>query len=149
MQSIKAIYESGKIKLLEPIPLKGVSNVIITFLDDDYPLEQAQDSEQYLKSLRKYERYKAKGKIIIVSDGLETSYMLYDYSVGGLSFISDQVFEPGKEITAAIKYKITDELLTMNFEIIVRRSIPDAVDYKIGCQFKDDIDEELWHTIMN
>ncbi len=148
MLSIKAIYENGKIKLLESADIKDNTEVLVTFLDDDYPFEGAEKGENYYKKIRKHKRFKAKGNIVIVDENLESSYELNDYSAGGLSFISEIAFEVNQEITAAIKYKAADETLVMEFEIIVRRCIPDGFNYKIGCQFKDSIEEELWHTIM-
>ena len=147
MQSIKAIYENGVIRLSEPAPSKGKSSVIVTFLDDGYLSEQ--ESDDLHKSLRKHERYEARGEITVVTDGMEISYALKDYSAGGLSFIGDRVFEAGEEITAAIKYKIQEEPFAMDFKMTVRSSIAEAADYKTGCQFKDAVDEELWHTIMS
>jgi hypothetical protein len=148
MLSIKATYENGKIKLLESTEIKDNTEVLITFLDDDYPIEEQGNSEDYYKRIRKHERFKAKGNIIIVDDNSESTYKLEDYSAGGLSFISEIAFEINEDITAAIKYQAADETLVMDFEIIVRRSIPEGFNYKIGCQFKDSVEEELWHTIM-
>lgn len=148
MLSIKATYEKGKIKLLESADIKDNTELLITFLDDDYSFEEELDSEDYFKRIRKHERFKAKGNIIIVDENLESTYKLEDYSAGGLSFISEIAFEVNEEITAAIKYKAADETLVMDFEIIVGRCVPDGFNYKIGCQFKDSVEEELWHTIM-
>ncbi|MBT4288912.1 MAG: PilZ domain-containing protein [Deltaproteobacteria bacterium] len=150
MLSIKATYEKGKIKLLESAKIKNNTELLITFLDDDYPFEETEleNTEDYYKRIRKHERFKAKGNIIIVDDKLESTYKLQDYSAGGLSFISEIAFEVNQEITAAIKYQAADETLVMDFEIIARRCVPDGFNYKIGCQFKDSVEEELWHTIM-
>lgn len=170
MISIRGTYENGTIKLLDPIDIKNDANVVITFLDDSFPisggepsetdisLEQENDveamiekdekPEEFYEGLRKHKRYKAKGNITIV-DEEETTYPLNDYSAGGLSFLANKVFPIGENITAALKYNASGEVLVMDFEIIVRRVFEEEQErFKIGCQFLDNVDEELWHTIM-
>lgn len=166
LKSIRGTYENGTIKLLDPIELENETNVVITFLDDDFPFsdapvsgaasadknKEAQDEEQpeeFYEKLRKHKRYKAKGSITIIIDGEEFTYPLNDYSAGGLSFIANRVFDIGNNINAALKYDASGEVLVMDFEITVRGVFEQEEDrYKIGCQFIDDVDEELWHTIM-
>jgi len=167
MLSIKATYENGKIKFLEPVKVKEESDVIITFLDDDYQfstdstLEADEDStsqtfaqkedkpEEFYEKLRAHKRYPAKGDITLVETGEEVTYPLNDYSAGGLSFIADRVFEIPQDITAHIKYKIDEEFMLMDFEMVVRGVFTEGEGrYKVGCQFFDQVDEELWHTIM-
>jgi len=169
MFSIKGTYENGKIKLLEPINIKKDTSVIITFLDHDIPfsmdsgtsvnagrpggddpVEHEAHTEAYYEKLRQHKRYPATGNITIVGDSEEDqTYPLNDYSSGGLSFFSDRVFQVGEEITATLKYSAGEELLVMDFNMEVR-GVFEADDgrYKIGCQFDDTIDEQLWHTIM-
>lgn len=160
MISIRGNYEDGTIKLLDPIELKDETNVVITFLDDDFPLPEGAESSQpvpdkedkpedYYESMRKHKRYKARGNITILLGDDEATFPLIDYSAGGLSFLSDRIFHIGETITAALKYDASGEVLVMNFEIIVRGVFEqESQRYKIGCQFGDDVDEELWHTIM-
>ena len=173
MLSIKGIYRNGKIFLLEPLPTnQQESDLIITFLKvsnssqeiKDEQLEHQesgldavqsiQGDEADFKALRKHERHKAHGKIHIADSDSETSYSLYDYSAGGLSFLSDKPFDVNSNITAAVHYTAAGEELTINFEIIVRRVFEFegkarvGCELKIGCQFTDDMDEELWHTII-
>ncbi len=170
MKSIRGTYENGSIKLLDPVELKNNSNVIITFLDDTFPFPKAEKTiqseadeeneaafqdleeehgEEYYEKLRKHKRYKARGNITIVMDEDEYTYPLIDYSAGGLSFLADKMFDTDFAITAALKYNASGEVLVMDFEITVRRVFEQEEDrYKIGCQFNDDVDEELWHTIM-
>lgn len=170
MFSIKGTYENGKIKLLEPINIKEDTNVIITFLDHDIPfstnmvetppqtvsgsagsdIENSAHSEEFYEKLRKHKRYPASGDITILGDGDEDeTFPLNDYSSGGLSFFSQRDFDVGEEITATLKYSAGDEMLVMDFNMEVR-GVFDADDgrYKIGCQFDDPVDEQLWHTIM-
>ncbi len=166
MISVKGTYENGTIKLLEPIKIEGDANVVITFLDDDFPLPESPsgigsvdslsqemadepDSDEFYEKLRKHKRFKARGNITIVKENEEFTFPLNDYSAGGLSFFSDVAFDIEERITAALKYDASGEVLVMNFEITVRGVFEDDdLRYKIGCQFIDDVDEELWHTIM-
>ena len=170
MKSIRGTYEDGNIKLLDPVKLENNTKVIITFLDDSFPFSkkvkhadpepdkvdetgfQAQEEEkgeEYYEKLRKHKRYKARGNITVILDEEEFTYPLIDYSAGGLSFLSDKTFDPGFILTAALKYNASGEVLVMEFEITVRRIFEQEKNrYKIGCQFNDDVDEELWHTIM-
>ncbi|MCP4749739.1 MAG: hypothetical protein GY866_02505 [Proteobacteria bacterium] len=171
MLSIKATYEKGRIKLLEPVNIEDDTDVIITFLDDDFPFpdgsvsgsgadnqetssaipstDEEEKPEKYYETLRRHKRFKAKGDITIIDGDAELTYPLNDYSAGGLSFVGDRVFELSKDITATLKYNVGDELLVMNFEMTVRGVFEEGEDnYKIGCQFFDQVDEQLWHTIM-
>ncbi len=170
MISIRGTYENGVIKLLDPTEIKGDTNVVITFLDETFPFPEgpstmnlevkqetikSQDNDvddqpdEFFEKLRKHKRYKARGNITIVEGEDERIYPLNDYSAGGLSFFSDRLFQVGEKIMAALKYNASGELLVMNFEIIVRGIFEEERDqYKVGCQFGDDVDEELWHTIM-
>ena len=172
MLSIKGIYRDGKIYLLEPLPTNQESDLIITFLKEsnssqelkkeglenqNSALDTVQDiqgDEENYKALRKHERHKANGNIYIADSNGETTYPLYDYSAGGLSFLADKEFDINSNITAAVHYTAAGEELTINFEIIVRRVFEFegvakvGCELKIGCQFTDDMDEELWHTII-
>ncbi len=167
MLSIKATYENGKIKLLESVDIKEDANVIITFLDEDFQLSSDQDldieeistpsaigeeedqSEEHYEKLRAHKRFPAKGDITLVETGEEVTFPLNDYSSGGLSFIADRIYEIAQDITAHIKYKIDEEFMLMDFEMVVRGIFnDDSGKFKIGCQFHDQVDEELWHTIM-
>lgn len=168
MRSIKAVYQDGKIKLDTPIDFNGSSKVVLTFLDAEhhsvdpkeiagkYHLntlptlsEKEEQSEEYYKQLRQYKRFKAHGTLIVEEGGIESKYDLFDYSAGGLSFIADKPFEVDKEITAKIKYTASEEVLELNFDIIPKRVIIDGDDFRIGCQFTDQVDEELWHMVMS
>ena len=172
MKSIRGTYENGTIKLLDPVTLPNETNVVITFLDDDFPLpeqqapgqeegdqssepaipvEKDEKPEEYYEKLRKHKRYKARGNITIVYEGEELQFPLNDYSAGGLSFFSDRLFNIDSVITATLKYNASGEVLVMEFEISVRRIFEEEEEdnrFKVGCQFTDDVDEELWHTIM-
>lgn len=159
MHSIKGIFRGGKIYLQEPLPSTQESDLIITFLQERKNLQQSRNesskvqagseqSETYYQTLRQHERHHANGEICITNEEGEISYSLYDYSAGGLSFVADIQFEVNQTITAAIHYTAAGEVLTLNFEIIVRRIFDHEGNFKIGCQFCDAVDEELWHTIL-
>ncbi|MCP4294944.1 MAG: PilZ domain-containing protein [Proteobacteria bacterium] len=172
MFSIKGIYENGAIQLLEPLPIEGDTDVIITFLDDEpqaelgsgdkvsnpdeipssVEIEDEQQTDEYYEKFRKHKRYQAKGIINLISDEEnDESFPLNDYSAGGLSFISERPFEVNKVVTASLKYVAAGEVLEMKFEIEVKRLIGGDTEKKIkvGCQFLDNVDEELWHMIMD
>lgn len=105
--------------------------------------------EEYYEKLRRHKRYPATGDITIVGDGDDETFPLNDYSSGGLSFLSDRVFAVSEEITATLKYSAGEEMLVMDFNMEVRGVFEsDDGRYKIGCQFDDTVDEQLWHTIM-
>jgi len=171
MKSIRGTYENGTIKLLDPVKLENETNLVITFLDDEFPfsapqqatqanissgdddsvnIDKEEQPEEFYEKLRRHKRYKARGNITIVfADKDEQTFPLNDYSAGGLSFFADRLFEIGETITAALKYDASGEVLIMDFEITVRGVFEHEDDrYKVGCQFIDDVDEELWHTIM-
>ncbi len=166
MFSIKGIYENGTIQLLEPLPIEGEADVIITFMDDEISantavqenpdedesvVENQEKNDEYYEKFRKHKRYKAKGIINLITNGEEESFPLNDYSAGGLSFISERNFETNNVVTASLKYVAAGEVLEMKFEIEVKRLINTDSDVKIkvGCQFLDNVDEELWHMIMD
>jgi len=163
MYTVKGVYEDGKIKLSEPIDVEKDTNVIITFLDEDFAekelslddeIEMLDDESEDLaddgyEGMREHKRFPAKGDIVLNIDDEEVIFPLNDYSAGGLSFISDRAFDISSDITATLKYSIGDEELLMDFEMTVRGVFEDGSDgYKIGCQFLDLVDEQLWHTIM-
>lgn len=169
MKTVRGTYENGSIKLLDPVEIENESTVVITFLDDQFPFPaksssqpvsdsrpsaskvplSEEEDEEYYEKLRKHKRYKAKGNITIVQDDEELTYPLIDYSAGGLGFYADRVFKIGNNITATLKYNASGEVLVMDFEIVVRGVFEEESNrYKIGCQFSDNVDEELWHTIM-
>ena len=171
MFSIKGTYENGKIKLLEPLSLTEDSNIIVTFLDHDIPFsteaanaadtrnapavfpddtEQEAHPEEYYEQLREHKRYQATGDITVISGSEDETFPLNDYSSGGLSFISDRIFDVTTEITAALRYSAGEEELLMDFNMEVRGVFEqDDGSYKIGCQFDDQVDEQLWHTVMS
>lgn len=165
MLSVKAVYEDGKILLKEPVELADNTEVILTFLDGDYPgrsegtaqqtpkqpfviPEEEEKDDAYYERMRAHKRFKAKGNITIVEDDIETEYPLNDYSAGGLSFFADRLFNQMEIISARIKYAAAGETLELDFEIRVMRCVDKGEEYLIGCQFLDSVDEELWHTIM-
>ncbi|MBU2646050.1 PilZ domain-containing protein [bacterium] len=171
MFSIKGTYENGKIKLLEPIKIAQDTDVIITFLDHDIPFStgpsttagkrtsqsdiaveiiREEHPEEYYEKLREHKRYKATGNITVVSGEYEETFPLNDYSSGGLSFISPHVYPVSREITAALRYSAGEEMLIMDFKMEVRGVFEqDDGNYKIGCEFDDQVDEQLWHTVMS
>ncbi|PCI22981.1 MAG: hypothetical protein COB67_13105 [SAR324 cluster bacterium] len=159
MFSIKGVYKGKKFHLEEPLNIEKRANVIITFLDVEAPIPVNQEisldvseedhSEEYYEKLRKHKRYPAKGNISLIIEKREVIYPLRDYSAGGLSFLSDQTFEVKCPLTASLKDPIEKDVSVLDFEFEVARVIAHGDKYIIGCKFFDDVDEELWHSLIS
>jgi hypothetical protein len=117
--------------------------------DNDLLSEDDEFSENDYTKIRKHKRYQAKGSISLVDNEEEQIYPLYDYSAGGLSFISDKPFEVGRSLTASIKDPIEQDTSVLDFEFEVARIENTGDNFKIGCKFFDEVDEEIWHSLMN
>ena len=132
----------------------------ILFDDDDRDLEDPESDllgegdglkEDYTK-IRKHKRYTAKGNISLIEGGKERLFPLFDYSAGGLSFISkekDDIFQEGRLLTASIKDPIEQDTSVLDFEFEIARVENMGERFKIGCKFIDEIDEEIWHSLMS
>ncbi|MCP4297955.1 MAG: PilZ domain-containing protein, partial [Proteobacteria bacterium] len=116
--------------------------------DEDDSYSQNDESEEYYAKLRKHKRYPAKGSISLVIDGEGLSFPLRDYSAGGLSFLSLQSFKTGDKLTASLKDPIEKEVSVLDFEFEVARVIAFNEQLIVGCKFFDDVDEELWHSLI-
>ena len=117
--------------------------------DDTDLLSDDEFSENDYTKIRKHKRYQAKGNISLVDNEEEQIYPLYDYSAGGLSFISDKPFDVGRSLTASIKDPIEQDTSVLDFEFEVARIENTGDNFKIGCKFFDEVDEEIWHSLMN
>lgn len=106
-------------------------------------------SEEYYSKIRKHKRYIANGNISLIEDDKETTYPLFDYSAGGLSFISDKIFDIHVSLTASIKDPIEQDTSVLDFEFEVARIEEFEGKYKVGCKFFDEVDEEIWHSLMS
>ena len=73
----------------------------------------------------------------------------FDYSAGGLSFISNRSFDVGVSLTASIKDPIEQDTSVLDFEFEVARVVDYNGKYKVGCKFFDEVDEEFWHSLMS
>lgn len=159
MFTIRATYQDGKLLLHEPLHFDKKAKVLITVLnkeatkkvvvpavDYDHDPDLAEDA---FKGLRAHERYRAKGSIALVEGHEEYLFPLYDYSAGGLSFLSSYPFEPGRLITASVRDDYDKDVSILDFEFEVVRSSAVKSGYKVGCRFTDDVDEELWHSLIN
>jgi hypothetical protein len=154
MFSIKGKFKDNKLFLGEPLNIQAESDVILTFLDADdnaQPsfLQVEEENEQYYEKLRKHKRYPAQGSISLTVDDEEVVYKLRDYSAGGLSFTADRIFLPGTIVTASIKDPIEKEVSILDFEFEVARVVKLDDQYIVGCKFFDDVDEELWHSLVS
>jgi len=117
--------------------------------DTDLLSDDDELSEEDYTKIRKHKRFKAKGNISLVDNEEEQIYPLFDYSAGGLSFISDRPFEVGRSLTASIKDPIEQDTSVLDFEFEVARIENTGDNFKIGCKFYDEVDEEIWHSLMN
>jgi len=115
---------------------------------DTDPIIGGDFPEDQYATIRKYKRFKAGGFLNLIVNDKEISYELNDYSSGGLSFLSDQPFEAGKSLTAFIKDPVEQGMSVLEFEIEVVRVIDSDGQYKIGCRFFDEVDEDLWHSLI-
>lgn len=156
MFSIKATYKDGRFQLEEPLHFDGQAKVILTLLKAEAmgPVghfsegNQEELTEEQKKALRRHERHRARGTITINEEGVEEAFELFDYSKGGLSFISKRPFDKGRLLTAHLKDPMDPESSVLEFEFEVARAVTHEADFKIGCKFTDNIDEGLWHDLM-
>ncbi len=117
----------------------------------DDPSDDASDefSEEYYAKIRKHKRYIANGNIALIDGDKEVVYPLFDYSAGGLSFISNRSFDVGVSLTASIKDPIEQDTSVLDFEFEVARVVDYNGKFKVGCKFFDEVDEEIWHSLMS
>ena len=124
-------------------------DLTIDDIDTDQPLDDEEFSEEYYAKIRKHKRYIANGNIALIDGDKEVVYPLFDYSAGGLSFISNRPFEVGVSLTASIKDPIEQDTSVLDFEFEVARVVDYNGKYKVGCKFFDEVDEEIWHSLMS
>ena len=169
MISIKGIFENGEIKAeVEPgTEIPDNAKILITFLSNDEqedasPLESVESieepvseieieepkSEDYYKSLREFQRVAATGNITIIDGESHDTYRLFDYSQGGLCFISNRQFGVGTHISAGITDPSMPDMVLMELEMEVRGMFKSDNSFKIGCMFLDKVDEDLWHGLL-
>lgn len=120
-----------------------------TEYDSEYTEDDEYEDEEYYEKLRKHKRYKAHGTISLILDDKEVIFSLRDYSAGGLSFISDRTFDVKRILTASLKDPIDKDVSVLDFEFEVMRVITHGEQYIIGCKFFDEVDEELWHSLIS
>ena len=116
---------------------------------EDQSLDEEGFSEEYYAKIRKHKRYIANGNISLIDGDKEVIYPLFDYSAGGLSFISNRPFDVGISLTASIKDPIEQDTSVLDFEFEVARVVDYNGKYKVGCKFFDEVDEEIWHSLMS
>ncbi len=160
MLSIRGNYQNGKITLkTSGMEIPDASQVLLTFLtketsngvkSNDQSFKADEHDDDYYQAVRAHERVKAHGKITIIRFLDQMTFPLFDYSQGGLSFISNQPFEIGGDIGAAISDPSDPELVLMELDMEVRGIFLTDRDqeYKVGCMFKNPMDEELWHGVL-
>ena len=144
----------GELSMDESLDIEDVEDLSGEEFDlepekDDESAVGSEFSEEYYAKIRKHKRYIANGSISLIEGDNEVSYPLFDYSAGGLSFISNREFEIGKSLTASIKDPIEQDMSVLDFEFEVARVVDHNGKFKVGCKFFDDVDEEIWHSLMN
>ena len=161
MFSLKGTYIDGKIHLDEPLHFKGKAEIMVTQMETSEPIKAGSSAgfdfdisndpvlnEDAYRDQRNQERYRAKGNIGIQCESGECIFPLFDYSSGGLSFLSRDTFAKGTLLTAAIKDPLDPSTTLLDFEFEVMRELPFTRGYKVGCRFVEMMDEELWHSLM-
>lgn len=158
MFSIKGTFIDGKIHLDEPLHFNGTADIVVTQLEapvTDRVVTATFDiendpvlNEDAYRDMRTQERHMAKGNISLVDNHVEFVFPLFDYSSGGLSFLSKTSFETGRLLTAAIKDPVDPSQTLLDFEFEVMRELAFSSGYKVGCRFVEMVDEELWHSLM-
>lgn len=158
MFSIKGTYIEGKIHLSEPLHIKGDHEIMVTTLTPSSIEKVVFDNPDFdsnpildeigFNDLRHHQRFKANGEIALYEGAVELHYPLYDYSAGGLSFLSPHSFDSGHLVTAGIQDPFAPNEAIMDFEFEVMRVLPFEDGYKIGCRFIENTDEEIWHSLM-
>ncbi len=116
--------------------------------NNGFPSEEELPGEDCAR-IRKHKRYRAKGNISFVDRDEELIYPLFDYSAGGLNFISDRLFEVGRSITASIKDPNERGAPGLDFEFEVARVENNGENFKIACKFFDEVNEKVWHSLMS
>lgn len=163
MLSLRGIYKDGKITMLNPTSKEFPENseVLLTFLpplnedevEDNFDGSNGsrlkEGTEDYFQSIRKHERIKAQGNITIIAEQERKSFLLNDYSPGGLSFISETKLNVGQIISAGISDPSNPDSVLMELEMEVRGVIQiDETGFRTGCMFVEQIDEDLWHGLL-
>lgn len=166
MITLSGVYDNGEIELdVSPDQnIPGTSEVLVTFLSgkkevlkslvkeekDELSSLVASDEqdEEYYESIREYKRVKAHGDITIIEQDAPCSYPLFDYSQGGLSFISERKFNVEQKISAGITDPSNPDVVLMELEMEVRGMYSFDDGYKVGCMFLDPVDEDLWHGLL-
>lgn len=159
MFSIKGIYSQGRIHLQEPLYYQEDCKILVTRIKakpqakadaEDFDLAELENLEEgQFSGQRQHQRKRAKGKISLTEHNMEYIFPLYDYSSGGLSFLSGDSFEKGRKIIAAIKDPLNPAQTLLDFHLEVMRSLAFTGGYKVGCRFAAGMDEELWHSLMD
>ncbi|MBU3913973.1 PilZ domain-containing protein [bacterium] len=142
------------LSLDESLDMEEIEDLSEDDLDFDSAKNDSSDeggefSEEYYAKIRKHKRYIANGNISLIEGENEVIFPLFDYSAGGLSFISNRPFEVGKSLTASIKDPIEQDMSVLDFEFEVARVVDFNGKFKVGCKFFDEVDEEIWHSLMS
>ncbi|MDH5561581.1 MAG: PilZ domain-containing protein [Deltaproteobacteria bacterium] len=153
MKTIKGTYKNGKIVFFEPVFLPKSSKVIVTAnrMRKDCKskgLQSLEAKDVNYNQIRKNERIRAHGKITILHKDEKNSFHIYDYSKGGLCFLSHKDFAVDDLIHAGIMDPHNEGSSLMELKLSVRGVFENEGKRQVGCRFEDPLDEDLWHGLM-
>lgn len=149
MLTLKARVEKGKLVINQPAHfLPERSQILLTMIRQDGPQSQSQGAAEDFLTLRVHERKPASGSITIVHGNKTHRFTLHDYSTGGLSFIAHTDFQPEGTLHAGITDPFDPDSVLLELELDVRGLHPHDRGVKIGCQFVEAHDEDLWHGLQ-
>ncbi len=147
MLTVKGKFEKGEIIISGKNPnIEEGTEVLVTLLTEEEEAETAQSNATTIS--RNFERVKADGMISIITASGRKNYKLFDYSKGGLSFIAGEDFEEVGDVQAGITDPFQPDTILLELKLEIRgvHSVGDQI--KVGCQFSDSFDEELWHGLQ-
>jgi len=149
MLTLKARVEKGKLVINQPAHfLPERSQILLTFTRLGVPQPDQQAPAEDFLTLRVHERKPATGSITIVHKNQTHRFPLHDYSTGGLSFIAHADFQPEGVLHAGITDPFDPDTVLLELALDVRGLHPQGQGVKIGCQFVEEHDEDLWHGLQ-
>ncbi|MDX2470013.1 MAG: PilZ domain-containing protein [SAR324 cluster bacterium] len=147
MLTVKGKFEKGEIIISGKSPnIAEGTEVLVTLISEDEESEIAQENSATV--LRTFERVKADGMISIIGLAGRKNYKLFDYSKGGLSFIAGPEFTEIGDVQAGITDPFQPDNILLELKLVIRGVNPVGDQVKVGCQFSDSFDEELWHGLQ-
>ena len=149
MLTVRGRFEKGEIVIYGSRPdiADGVEVLVTPLVDHEEEITD-QEPKESAATLRNFERVKADGLISIILPNGKKNYQLFDYSKGGLSFLAQDDFEAGDTLQAGITDPFHPDTILLELKLEIRGIRSEDDKNKIGCQFVDSFDEELWHGLQ-